>query len=143
MRAALAAHACTAQMTTMDGTLPVDLTVTRRQEDGRTILHLVGEIDVSTAPRVRDELSRVIADGSHDLIVDLSDVPFLDSTGLGVLVGRLKAVRLVDGDLVLAGAQERTLRNFKITGLDKVFHLYDSVDAALAAKVEPDAASSM
>lgn len=123
------------------GTLPVDLTVTRRQHEGRTILNLAGEIDVSTAPRLRDELSRVISEGSTDLIVDLSEVPFLDSTGLGVLVGRLKAVRLLDGDLVLTGAQERTLRNFRITGLDKVFHLYDSVDAALAAQVEPDAAS--
>ena len=119
----------------------MDLTVTRRQQDGRTILHLVGEIDVATAPRLRDELSRVITEGSHHLIVDLSDVPFLDSTGLGVLVGRLKAVRLLDGDLVLAGAQERTLRNFRITGLDQVFRLFDSVDAALAAQDEPDAAS--
>lgn len=121
----------------------MDLTVTRRQQDGRTILHLVGEIDVATAPKLRDELSRAISDDAHDLIIDLSDVPFLDSTGLGVLVGRLKAVRLLDGDLVLAGAQERTMRNFKITGLDKVFRLYDSVDAALAARTEPDAASSM
>lgn len=119
----------------------MDLTVTRRQHEGRTILHVVGEIDVSTAPRLRDELSRVISEGSHDLIVDLSDVPFLDSTGLGVLVGRLKAVRLLDGDLVLTGAQERTLRNFHITGLDKVFRLYDSVDAALTAEVQPGAAS--
>lgn len=121
----------------------MDLTVTRRQRDGRTILHLAGEVDVSTAPKLRDELGRAISEGSLDLIVDLSDVPFLDSTGLGVLVGRLKAVRLQGGDLVLAALQDRTLRNFHITGLDRVFRLYDSVDDALAADTQPDAASSM
>lgn len=121
----------------------MDLTVTRRQREGRTILHVVGEVDVSTAPRLRDELSRAIADGCHDLIVDLSDVPFLDSTGLGVLVGRLKATRLLGGDMVLAALQDRTLRNFHITGLDKVFQVFASVDEAVAAQPESGVASSM
>jgi anti-sigma B factor antagonist len=73
-----------------------------------------------------------VESGDRQVVVDLGRVEFLDSTGLGVLVGALKRLRGVDGELSLVCAQERLLKIFRITGLDRVFTLYESVDAATA-----------
>jgi len=64
--------------------------------------------------------------------VDLQNVTFMDSTGLGVLVGRLKLVRTHDGSLSLVCSNDRVLKVFAITGLDKVFRIYPTVEQALA-----------
>lgn len=92
-----------------------------------------GDVDVTTAPALRAELARLMAGRNARVVLDLSDVPFLDSTGLGVLVGRLRSIRLAGGDLMLVISNERVLRNFSITGLDRVFHISSSRDEALAA----------
>ena len=68
-------------------------------------------------------------------MIDLEGVDFLDSTGLGVLVGALKRVRSHEGTLALVCTQERLLKIFRITGLAKVFPIYDSVEAATSAAV--------
>ena len=102
-------------------------------ERGRwTVLTVVGEVDVATAPRLRERLLQLVSHGNHHLVVDLDGVDFLDSTGLGVLVGALKRVRTNDGELTLVCTQPRLLKVFDITGLDRVFTLYDSVDFAVA-----------
>jgi anti-sigma B factor antagonist len=111
----------------------VDLTLESRQEAGRTIIEVAGEIDVYTAPKLRDRIADLVASGHHDLVIDLEGVEFLDSTGLGVLVGGLKRVRTQDGSLQLICTQERLLKIFRITGLAKVFAIHDSQESALAA----------
>ena len=97
-----------------------------------TFFHVVGEIDFYTAPLLREALDKQVAAGRTDLIVDLEDVTFMDSTGLGVLVGRLKLVRGQNGTLRIVSSQDRILKVFKITGLDKVFHIYNSIESASA-----------
>lgn len=104
-----------------------------RSEDGRTVLQVGGEIDVYTAPKLREQFAELVDAGRHDIVVDLEKVAFLDSTGLGVLVGALKRVRTHDGSLRLVCTQERILKIFRITGLDKVFPLHGSVADALSA----------
>lgn len=111
----------------------MDLTITRADHGDRTVMHLGGEIDVYTAPLVREKLDEQIHSGNTDLVVDLSKVTFLDSTGLGVLVGRLKLARTRGGHLRLVGADDRVLKVFSITGLDKVFDIHQTLDSALAA----------
>lgn len=111
----------------------MDLTLATREVDGTTIVAVGGEIDVYTAPRLRDKITELVAGGSHDLIIDLEQVEFLDSTGLGVLVGGLKKVRAHDGSLQLVCSQDRLLKIFRITGLAKVFAIHDSTEQALAA----------
>ena len=98
----------------------------------RTVVEVSGEIDVYTAPKLREALLSLVDSGTYRLVVDMSGVEFLDSTGLGVLVGGLKRVRAHDGAIDLVVTQGRILRIFKITGLSKVFSIYDSVDEALA-----------
>jgi len=111
----------------------VELSLATRSEDGRTVLEVGGEIDVYTAPKLREQFAELVDDGKLDIVVDLKKVAFLDSTGLGVLVGALKRVRTHDGSLRLVCTQERVLKIFRITGLDKVFPLHDSVADALSA----------
>ena len=97
-----------------------------------TVLAVKGEVDVYTAPRLGEKLVELVSQGKHRLVVDLESVDFLDSTGLGVLVGGLKRVRSHDGDLRLVCTQARIIKVFEITGLTKVFDIQPSVDAATA-----------
>ncbi|MFN0282488.1 MAG: STAS domain-containing protein [Kineosporiaceae bacterium] len=110
----------------------MELTVTSRQEGARTVISVSGEIDVYTAPSLRERLNELVASGHYDLVVDMEGVEFLDSTGLGVLVGGLKRVRSHDGTLRLVCAQEKILKVFRITGLTKVFPIHPTLEAALA-----------
>ena len=112
----------------------MDLTLATREVDGRAVVAVGGEIDVYTAPKLRDCITELVGAGTYDIVIDLEAVEFLDSTGLGVLVGGLKRVRTHDGSLCLVCTQDRILKIFRITGLDKVFPLYESVEAALAAE---------
>lgn len=111
----------------------MDLTLATREEDGRAILAVGGEIDVYTAPKLRDQITELVSGGSYNIVIDLEAVEFLDSTGLGVLVGGLKKVRAHDGSLELVCSQERLLKIFRITGLAKVFVIHDSVDPSVAS----------
>ncbi len=111
----------------------MDLSLDARQSDGRTIVSVGGEIDVYTAPKLRDVISELVAEGHYHLIIDLEKVEFLDSTGLGVLVGGLKKARTHDGSIELVCSQERLLKIFRITGLAKVFTIHDSEKAALGS----------
>ena len=101
--------------------------------DGIEVIDVAGTIDISTAPRLRELLIDLISNDNCQLIVNLERVEFLDSTGLGVLVGGLKRVRAHDGSLDLVCTQERILKIFRITGLTKVFGIHETVDQAIAA----------
>ena len=99
----------------------------------KTIVYVGGEIDVYTASKLRDKISELVAAGAYDIVVDMQQVEFLDSTGLGVLVGGLKKVRAHDGSLRLVCNQDRLLKIFRITGLAKVFVIHETADEALTA----------
>ena len=106
----------------------MELSVTTRRHDDVSVVTVDGEVDVYTAAQLRQTLDEEIAAGNIRLVVDLDDVGFLDSTGLGVLVGRLKLVRNDSGWLRIVCSSERILRVFRITGLDKVFAIHPTVD---------------
>ena len=112
----------------------MDLKLGHYSKDGIEVVNVEGEIDIYTAPRLRELLIDLASKGSYQLIVNLEKVGFLDSTGLGVLVGGVKRVRAHDGSLDLVCTQQRILKIFRITGLTKVFGIYETVDQAVAAK---------
>jgi len=105
-------------------------------DDGKagdwTVLTVAGEVDLATAPAFRERLVELIAGGDHHLVVDLSATDFLDSTGLGAIVTALKRIRGHGGDIRLVIAHDRIRKVFEITSLDRVFTIFDSVDAAVA-----------
>jgi anti-sigma B factor antagonist len=109
----------------------VDLGLDVKERNSWAALSVQGEVDVYTAPQFREQLIQLVDQGQRQILVDLEGVEFLDSTGLGVLVGGLKRVRSQDGDLALVCTQRRILKVLEITGLTKVFTIYDAVDAAV------------
>jgi anti-sigma B factor antagonist len=107
------------------------LQVTER--DGCAVLAATGEVDVATAPQLRQEAVRLVSAGHTRLVIDLSGVDFLDSTGLGVVVGVLKRVRTYDGELAIAGAENHVRKVFDITRISDVLPMFETVDEACAA----------
>ncbi|GAE36903.1 STAS domain-containing protein [Halalkalibacter akibai] len=97
----------------------MNLLVRKEQLDHTTILYLSGEIDAYTAPKLREELTPLTELG-NSVKVDLSDVHYIDSTGLGIFIGALKATHIHKGDFILTGMSERIKRLFTITGLNEV-----------------------
>ena len=114
----------------------MDLDVKTRRQGQATILTLGGEIDVYTAPKLREAILRLVDEGATNIVVDMSSVDFLDSTGLGVLVEGLKRVKTRDGNLTIVVTQEKILKIFDITGLNKVFPIHDSIDQATTSTSE-------
>ena len=110
----------------------MDVSVTSRDVGDRTVVDVAGEIDIYTASVLREQLANLVDAGRTDLVVDLTAVKFMDSTGLGVLVGVLKKVRAHDGRLQLVIDSERLLKVFRITALTQVFTIHETVSAALA-----------
>jgi anti-sigma B factor antagonist len=111
----------------------MDLRLDVTDHDGIEVLSVHGEVDVSTAPRLRQQLVETASSGHDSVVVDLDSVEFLDSTGLGVLVSGLKRFRTQGGDLHLVCNPPRILRVFEITGLTKVFAIHPTVDDAVSA----------
>ena len=111
----------------------MDLSIGTEQVGGVVVCRVAGEVDVFTAPQLREALVGAIEEGSRDVVVDLQGVDFLDSTGLGVLVAGLKRVRQYGGDLSLVCTREHILKILDITGLVKVLKVHGSVEAATAA----------
>jgi anti-sigma B factor antagonist len=112
----------------------VNLKLGHYNKDGIEVIDVGGKIDISTAVRLRELLIDLVSKDNYQLIVNLDRVEFLDSTGLGVLLGGLKRVRAHDGSLDLVCTQERILKLFRTTGLAKVFGIHETVDRAIAAK---------
>ena len=111
----------------------MDLELESTQRNGVAVLTLRGEIDVYTAPRMRQAIVDLVDAGSLNVVIDMDKVDFLDSTGLGVLVEGLKRVRTRGGTLSIVITQDKILKIFDITGLMKAFDVYASVDEAVAA----------
>ncbi len=110
---------------------------TRRHAGGFTVLDVGGEVDVYSAPVLRDRIAGLVDRGECDLVVDLDGVQFLDSSGLGVLVAGFTSARARGGDLRLVCTQNRLLVPFRITGLDHVFGIFPTVEAAVREPVDP------
>ena len=96
-------------------------------EAGGATVAVTGEIDVATSPALRRALHRMLDEGTSRIVVDLSRTTFIDSSGLGVLVGALKRLREDDGNdtIVLTGLQDPVRKVFEITGLTALFNIQD------------------
>jgi len=109
----------------------VDLKIESKEVDGVGVIVLEGEVDVYTAPKLKSRLIDLVDEGKYNIIIDLQKVEFMDSSGLGVLVGGLKRVKSHQGSISLVCTQENILKIFRITGLVKVFPIFSSEEEAL------------
>ena len=99
--------------------------------DGVIALELEGEVDVYTAPLLRQEIVDQVEKGARFLLVHLEKVEYLDSTGLGILIGGVKRLKEQNGGLKLIGPSPRISRIFDITGLNRIFDVYTTQADAL------------
>jgi anti-sigma B factor antagonist len=107
--------------------------MTRTDHPGVSVLQARGEIDVATAPEFHASLAELIAEGRAILIVDMSEVSFIDSTGLGVLVSAEKESRAAGHELRLVVTQPHITKLLALTGLDEVFTIVSSTQDAVNA----------
>jgi len=95
------------------------------------VVHVRGEIDVANTHQVRELFLLLLRDSVTRVVLDLSDLEYVDSAALGMLVGILKRLHEQGGDLRLAGLPRRVSRVFEFTGLNRVFRIYDTTEEAL------------
>ncbi len=100
------------------------------------VIAVGGEVDIFTAPDVRSAALSAIDDGVTKIVLDLSRASFLDSTGLGVIIGISKRVRPVGGDVVIVNGDNGIARTFEITGLAEIFRIFRTRAEALAATAQ-------
>lgn len=106
----------------------MSVTIRRSEQPPWTVLSVGGDLDVVGAPDMRQAVVTAVAEGSRLLALDLSELDFVDSFGLGAVVGALKRVRQRGGELALVCPSSRIRRVFEICDLDRILALHDSVD---------------
>lgn len=107
-----------------------------RAED-HAVVTACGDLDLHSAPRVRSALRRLLDDDARHIVLDLSDVHFVDSTALGVILGAMAQASLVHGRILVVTADERVLQVFRLTRLDEVVPLFHSLEEAESALPAP------
>ena len=105
---------------------------TRKLANSAYLIEVKGEIDVYTSPRVKETINDLIEKGNYFLVINLEGVRYIDSTGLGVLIGALKKVKENDGAVSLISTNPQIKKIFTITGLVKIFGIYKNEEEALA-----------
>jgi anti-sigma B factor antagonist len=111
----------------------IDLVLEPRIESGWGVLEVKGEVDLYTSPQLKEKVTEMIEQGNSRLVIELTGVGFMDSSGLGVLVTALKRARERDGSLSLVCTEGSVHKVLTITGLDRVFPIYESVSEATAS----------
>jgi len=111
---------------------PVDLVVRLEEREGWVVVRASGDLDLTTAIRLREQAVQVVTDGQPRLILDLQEVDFVDSTGLGVIVGLLKRTRGQGGDLRLVSTRPSLRKVLELTDLDRALPLARTVEEAIA-----------
>lgn len=109
----------------------MNLTVEIRNETA--LITLSGALDAQTAPQLKQAFTDIIRDGRQDIVLDLGGVDFMDSSGLGAIVGAYKQVRIGKGDLRIASLQPAVRKVFELTRLDRVFKIFGDANEAIAA----------
>lgn len=92
--------------------------------DDAAVVKVIGELDLSTAPRLRDLLAELAGNGTNEVTLDFAEMSFIDSTGVSVLVSGLKRLRETGGDLALQSPRASAMKVLDITGLTSVFTIY-------------------
>jgi anti-sigma B factor antagonist len=109
-----------------------DLRITDYALDSRThLIEVEGQVDLYSAPEFKEHTARVLGERKQCVIIDLARVRFIDSTGLGVLVGAFKRLRAARAELRLVVIDYDIERLFELTGLDRALKIYRSRDEAL------------
>jgi anti-sigma B factor antagonist len=114
--------------------MPPEFALSEESLDGdRHVVAVRGEIDLFTAPELKQKLTDAIEADKTRIVVDLTETTFLDSTALGVLIGAVKRLRSRDGALVIVNVDQNIAKTFEITGLNQIFTIVDQREQGIAA----------
>lgn len=117
--------------------MAIEFSIEDRRVGGKAhVVSVTGDVDLFTAPEFKQRVTAPIAAGAERVIVDLTKTTFIDSSSLGVLIGAHRRLKARGGRLVVACDGEAIVKTFRITGLDDVFTLAGSVEAALGEDAE-------
>lgn len=105
----------------------MNLNIEQTQHESHVLIKVGGEIDVYTAPELEQVIQPIVLEKAYDIHFDLSNVSYLDSTGLGLFVGTLKSLNKEDKALYIYGVNSRIERLFDITGLKELMHVNEQV----------------
>ncbi len=111
----------------------MNLDISSHQEGDFLVIDVRGEVDLYSAASLKEALYKAIDGGIRRLVVNMDGLEFMDSSGLGILVGALKRLSGEEGELRLVCNRDNILKIFRITGLDKVFPIHESVEASVAS----------
>ena len=111
--------------------MTVDI-ATETLSEHAVVIAPAGELDLYVAPELKQHLLGAIAAGARLVVVDLSQVTFVDSTTLGVLIGGVRRLRAGDGRLSVVISDPSILRTFELSGLDRVFAIHSTREQAVA-----------
>jgi anti-sigma B factor antagonist len=106
----------------------MNMTMDVKENERNIQVYVSGEIDAYTAPKLKEKLLPLSEKEEVHLVVDMSRVTYMDSTGLGVIVGVFKSVRKYNGHFYLTGLSDRLIRLFKITGLADIININSVVE---------------
>jgi anti-sigma B factor antagonist len=112
---------------------PLRLGIDVQKVEGLPVLLVKGEIDIYTAPMFKQAVVGLVSDGHSDVVIDLSGVTFMDSSGFGTLLGATRRLRPAGGGLYLAGANTTIQRMLRLTRLDTIMGLYETAEDAVRA----------
>jgi anti-sigma B factor antagonist len=119
-------------MTARRSALPDDFSLTDHAlGDGRNLLKVSGVVDLFTAPELKDRALALLDHSGRELVLDLSQATYIDSTGLGALLSAAKRAELLGGRMVIVNVDEHIARIFEITGLDTILAIVPTRTAAL------------
>ena len=116
---------------TNDQNCPENLIKAVRHQGQVVIMELAGEIDMKCSAKIKDKFKEIFSRKPHSVIVDMTEVSFMDSSGLAVLVGALKRSRINNSELKLAGLTKEVKDIFEICKLETIFQFFDTTDEAL------------
>ena len=112
---------------------PLRLGIDIQRVSGLPVLAVSGEIDIYTAPLFKQAVVNLVSEGNKSVVIDLSGVTFMDSSGFGTLLGATRRLRPLGGGLYLAGPNNTIQRMLKLTRLDSIMQVYPSREDAVTA----------
>jgi anti-sigma B factor antagonist len=110
------------------------MNITLTQHDAYAVVAVEGRLTATGVPRLRQAIDEAVTGGRPRVVVDMAAMEFIDSSGIGALIGGLKAARLADGDLRIAAVREPVRRVLKLTNLDRVLREYPTAEATFDAE---------
>jgi anti-sigma B factor antagonist len=117
--------------------MEMDLRIVTRTAEGIPVIQLSGEVDAYTCSMLRDAMIEIIEQGNPNVVISMADVEYIDSSGLGTLVGGLKRASEQSGKIAVVASSIQIRKVFEITGLEKVFPIFESETEAAHALATP------